>query len=194
MPTPRQQLLLGVDVQPSALFAVALINTRPERGGVEGLHSAAELTAIGEQSFVYYVPDGTDAEIVALRRLRIQLDDIVTATEMQERFDRINELFRAASAIPHIVVHEPDPHHPHFHYTLDDAAYSDQIKGITAYAMGRLIIMDEFHRLKTCEGNACNRLFLDTTRNSIRRYCDSRTCGNRIHSARYRSRNTAETR
>jgi Conserved protein containing a Zn-ribbon-like motif, possibly RNA-binding len=187
MPDPRPQLLLGVDVQPSALFAVALINSRPERGGEEGLRSAADLAAIGEQSFVFYVPDRTEAEIVALRRLRTQLDDIVTASSMQERFDIINELFRAASAIPHIVMHEPDPY-PHFHYTMDDAAYSDQVKGITAYAMGRLIIMDEFRRLKTCEGNACNRLFLDTTRNSIRRYCDSRTCGNRIHSARYRSR------
>ena len=188
MPDPRPQLLLGVDVQPSALFAVALINTRPERGGLEGLNSAEDLVAIGEQSFVYYVPAGTDAEIVALRRLRVQLDQIVMATQMQERFDLVNELFRAASAIPHIVMHEPDPY-PHFHYTMEDAAYSDKIKGITAYALGRLIIMDELHRIKTCEGTDCNRLFLDTTRNSIRRYCDGRTCGNRIHSARYRSRN-----
>lgn len=187
MSAPRPPLLLGVDVQPSALFAVALINTRPERGGIEGLESSADLVAIGEQSFVFYVPDRTEAEIVALRRLRVQLDEIVTAPSMQRRFDLINDLFRAASAIPHIVMHEPDPY-PHFHYTMDDAAYSDKIKGITAYAMGRLIIMDELHRLKTCEGNDCNRLFLDTTRNSIRRYCDGRTCGNRIHTARYRSR------
>lgn len=187
----RSSLLLGVDVQPSALFAVALINSRPERGGVEGLESAADLDSIGKQSYVFYTPDRTEAEIVALRRLRGQLDEIVTATEMQQRFDLINELFRAASAIPHIVVHEPDPY-PHFHYTMDDAAYSDKVKGITAYALGRLIIMEEFHRLKTCEGNACNRLFLDTTRNSIRRYCDGSTCGNRIHAARYRSKNAGQ--
>jgi len=187
---PRPPMLLGVDVQPSALFAVALINTRPERGGSEGLDSSDVLVDIGEQSFVYYVPDHTEAEVVALRRLRAQLDDIVQAESMDERFRIINELFRSASAIPNIVVHDPDPE-PHFHYTLDDAAYSDQIKGITAYAMGRLIIMNEFHRLKTCEGIDCNRLFLDTTRNSIRRYCNGKTCGNRIHSARYRSRKTA---
>lgn len=184
---PPPPLLLGVDVQPSALFAVALINTRPERGGVEGLASSTDLAAIGEQSFVYYSPDHTEAEVIASRRLRAQLDDIVTATEMQVRFDLINELFRSASAMPHIVMHEPDPY-PHFHYTMDDAAYSDKVKGITAYALGRLIIMNEFHRLKTCEGGACNRLFLDTTRNCIRLYCDSRTCGNRVHAARYRSR------
>ena len=188
----RPPLLLGVDVQPSALYAVALINTRPERGGSEGLTSSDDLAAIGEQSFVFYVPDRTEAEINALRRLRTQLDDIVQARSLQERFDIINELFRSASAIPHIVMHEPDPY-PHFHYTLDDAAYADQVKGITAYAMGRLIIMEEFHRIKTCEGNACNRLLLDTTRNSIRRYCDSRTCGNRIHAARYRSRRATES-
>ncbi|WP_372951213.1 CGNR zinc finger domain-containing protein [Mesorhizobium sp.] len=43
-------------------------------------------------------------------------------------------------------------------------------------------------RLRTCSGTACNRLFFDTTRNGKRLYCDSRTCGNRIHAARYRVR------
>lgn len=188
--TPRPPMILGVDVQPSALFAVALINTRPERGGEEGLNSSDVLARIGEESFVYYTPDHTDAEVVALRRLRVQLDDIITADGQAQQFQIINELFRSASAIPNMVTHEPDPE-PHFHYTMDDAPYSDHIKGITAYAMGRLIIMHEFHRLKTCEGVDCNRLFLDTTRNSIRRYCNGKTCGNRIHSARYRSRKSA---
>ncbi|RWK60982.1 MAG: CGNR zinc finger domain-containing protein [Mesorhizobium sp.] len=34
-------------------------------------------------------------------------------------------------------------------------------------------------------------IFFDTTRNGKRLYCDSRTCGNRVHAARYRTR-TAE--
>ena len=46
--------------------------------------------------------------------------------------------------------------------------------------------------LKTCDGNQCSRLSLDLTRNNIRRYHESRTCGNRAHAARYRARKADE--
>lgn len=47
---------------------------------------------------------------------------------------------------------------------------------------------DEGHMQIAWLAMACNRLFFDTTRNGKRLYCDSRTCGNRIHATRYRIR------
>lgn len=182
--------LFGPDVLPSAEMAVGLINTSPARGGEEGLTDTEVLRAMGREANVFYRPDGSKAEILAMRKLRDRLDEIVKAPENRTRFSMLNELFYSASAIPQIVTH-PETPEPHFHYTLEDASYVDHLKGVTAYALSRLIIIGEWGRLRTCSGTACNHLFLDTTRNGKRLYCNSRTCGNRIHAARYRIR-TAE--
>lgn len=179
--------LFGPDVLPSAAMTVALINTSPGRGGEEGLNDTDILRAMGRETGVFYVPDGSKAEILAMRKLRDRLDEIVKTPENPQRFTMLNELFYSASAIPQIVTHVETPE-PHFHYTLEDASYVDHLKGVTAYALARLIIIGEWQRLRTCSGTACNRLFFDTTRNGKRLYCDSRTCGNRIHAARYRVR------
>lgn len=183
-------LFFGPDVRPSAEMVVALINTSPARAGAEGINDTATLREMGLSVNVHYKPDGSKAELLAMRKLRDRLDEIVKATDDRRRFAMLNELFYSAAAIPQIVTHAEDPR-PHFHYTLEDAAYVDHIKGVTAYALSRLIIIDEWNRLRTCAGTDCNRLFLDITRNGKRLYCDSRTCGGRIHAARYRTR-TAE--
>jgi predicted RNA-binding Zn ribbon-like protein len=180
-------LLFGPDVRPSAEMAVALINTSPARAGEECLNDTEALREMGLATRIFYKPDGSKAELLAMRKLRDRLDEIVVATQSPTRFAMLNELFYSASAIPQIVTHVEDPR-PHFHYTLEDASYVDHIKGITAYALSRLIIIGEWQRLRTCSGEACNRLFFDTTRNGKRLYCDSRTCGNRVHTARYRTR------
>lgn len=168
-------------------MAVALINTSPKRAGGECLNDTEMLRRMGRATEIYYKPDGSKAELLAMRKLRDRLDKIVVAAENPARFEMLNELFYSASAIPQIVTHVEDPR-PHFHYTLEDASYVDHIKGITAYALSRLVIIGEWQRLRTCSGEACNRLFFDISRNGKRLYCDSRTCGNRIHAARYRTR------
>jgi predicted RNA-binding Zn ribbon-like protein len=48
----------------------------------------------------------------------------------------------------------------------------------------------EVARLRECEGVACGRLYLDTTKNGSRRWCDMATCGNRAKAARHRRRLT----
>ena len=46
----------------------------------------------------------------------------------------------------------------------------------------------EHDRLQTCAAPDCNRVLVDLSRNRSKRYCDSRTCGNRLHVAAYRAR------
>ncbi|MFJ2741551.1 CGNR zinc finger domain-containing protein [Streptomyces sp. NPDC087440] len=43
-------------------------------------------------------------------------------------------------------------------------------------------------RLRRCEGDTCERLYLDTSRGRRRRWCSSETCGNRERVARHRRR------
>ncbi|MFE5240265.1 MULTISPECIES: CGNR zinc finger domain-containing protein [unclassified Streptomyces] len=42
--------------------------------------------------------------------------------------------------------------------------------------------------LRRCEGDACGRLYLDTSRGRRRRWCSSEVCGNRERVARHRRR------
>jgi predicted RNA-binding Zn ribbon-like protein len=45
-------------------------------------------------------------------------------------------------------------------------------------------------RLKRCADEGCRRFFYDETRSRTRRWCDSRTCGNRSRVRRHRGRAT----
>jgi len=172
-------------------MAVALANTSPARSGVESLDDTSQLLMLGQATLIYYRPDGSRAELLAMRMLRDRIEQIIGAADQASRIAMINDLFYSASAIPQIVTHPEDPL-PHFHYTLEDASYVDHIKGITAYALGRLTIMGEWERIRTCARDDCQRVFFDTSRNGKRLYCNSQTCGNRAHAARYRDRRAAE--
>lgn len=46
-------------------------------------------------------------------------------------------------------------------------------------------------RLKTCAGEACGWVFLDTTRNGRRRWCEMEVCGSRAKMRRFRHRHAA---
>ena len=57
------------------------------------------------------------------------------------------------------------------------------------FAMGLawLVVADEAGRIRSCESPTCRAVFVDFSKNRSRRYCDSRTCGNRLHVAAYRA-------
>jgi predicted RNA-binding Zn ribbon-like protein len=55
-------------------------------------------------------------------------------------------------------------------------------------ALAFIIVAGERDRLRRCAAPGCGRAFIDLSRNRSRRYCDSRTCGNRLHVAAYRAR------
>jgi predicted RNA-binding Zn ribbon-like protein len=48
-----------------------------------------------------------------------------------------------------------------------------------------LLIADEPPRLHACASDTCRWLFLDTSKNRTRRWCDMKTCGNRAKARRY---------
>jgi len=48
-----------------------------------------------------------------------------------------------------------------------------------------LLVSDELNRVKKCGDPACGWLFLDTSRNKSRRWCDMSDCGNRAKASRF---------
>jgi len=49
-----------------------------------------------------------------------------------------------------------------------------------------LLVSPEVDRVRTCAATGCAWLFLDTTKNRARRWCDMKTCGNREKVRRFR--------
>lgn len=51
-----------------------------------------------------------------------------------------------------------------------------------------LLLSDQLHRLKQCHGENCGWLFLDTSKNKSRQWCDMKDCGNIAKVRRYRKK------
>ena len=63
---------------------------------------------------------------------------------------------------------------------------------ILAQAAADLLVSSDAEFIKDCGDPTCRWLFLDTSKNHTRRWCDMKTCGNRMkarrHQARYQER------
>ena len=52
----------------------------------------------------------------------------------------------------------------------------------------RLLMSDDLSRVRQCGGESCGWLFLDTSRNRSRQWCDMKDCGNLAKVRRFRER------
>ena len=60
-----------------------------------------------------------------------------------------------------------------------------------AQSAAELLTSERLARIKLCAGEGCGWVFLDESRNSSRRWCDSRDCGNRERVRRHLARKRA---
>jgi predicted RNA-binding Zn ribbon-like protein len=63
-----------------------------------------------------------------------------------------------------------------------------------ARAAAELLVSPALGRVKACPGRHCGWLFLDTTKNGRRRWCDMRVCGSRDKARRHHHRKRSATR
>ena len=74
------------------------------------------------------------------------------------------------------------------HYYSPGARLHEHLAVDGGMALARVISAGERERLRICEAPDCDDVLVDLSRNRSRRYCDARTCGNRLHVAAYRER------
>jgi predicted RNA-binding Zn ribbon-like protein len=55
-------------------------------------------------------------------------------------------------------------------------------------AVAELLLSDRVTQIKTCDVETCRWLFLDTSKNHTRRWCNMRVCGNRMKARRFQAR------
>jgi predicted RNA-binding Zn ribbon-like protein len=56
---------------------------------------------------------------------------------------------------------------------------------ILSQAVADLLLSDQMARIKTCDADTCRWLFLDTSKNHTRRWCNMKVCGNRMKARRF---------
>ena len=169
---------------------VELINTGRNAAG-EQLRTVADLQALADR-YAFSGSRGRLADLAALRGHRARLDAIAVACEAGRHaaaIAQLNALLAQTGATPQIAQHHGRG--PHIHVSRPDAPLADRMAAHFAMGLAWLVVAGQAGRIRTCEAPACTSVFADMSRNRSRRYCDSRTCGNRLHVAAYRARKLA---
>jgi CGNR zinc finger/Putative stress-induced transcription regulator len=183
----RSQSGFGADLLEALAACAELINTGRSADG-EGLRDVAAVQAFGDRYAFHGKPAGPK-DVPRLRGHRARLDAIAVSCEAGDddaAIGMLNALLAETGAVPQIVAH--DGRGPHVHVSRPAAPLADRIAAHLAMGLAELLVSGESERVRSCASPTCREVFVDLSRNRSRRYCDSRTCGNRLHVAAYRAR------
>ncbi len=178
-------------------WAVALVNnvTPGERHGrpfpaPEGEALTAAVRGALPPSRTDDLPTASDAAELAAWAVRLrQVVARVDSGDMDTACVDLNAIMREANAIPTLARHDGEPWHLHFHSV--DAAWAVSWAASMATALAIVLGNAAVDRLGLCNAPACDRVYVDVSRNGTRRFC-STACQNRVKAAAFRARKAAE--
>jgi predicted RNA-binding Zn ribbon-like protein len=170
-------MLFGHDTEHALTVAVALVNAPPA--------TAAELQDFVTTHDVSGIGRLDDKDLMAMRDLAATLRSVFESDDVADSADTVNSLLEASAATPRLTTHDGYP--LHLHHFAPGAAVADHLGADVGMALAVVLAADEGSRLRLCEAG-CGRVLVDLTRNRNRRYCDDKSCGNRLHVAAYRER------
>ncbi|MCX3059070.1 CGNR zinc finger domain-containing protein [Streptomyces beihaiensis] len=183
-------MLITHDTRCSLDTVVDLVNTAPDdtEGGAtpDGLADLAALTEFVRRNNISDVGVLTERDLDAVRGVREKFAAVFAAQDPRAAATLINDLVAAAGTTPRLTDH--DGYDWHVHYFAPGASVADHMAADCGMALAFFVVAGEQERLRRCEAPDCRHAFVDLSRNRSRRYCDSRTCGNRLHVAAYRAR------
>ena len=183
----RSQSGFGADLLEALEACAELINTGRSADG-DGLRDVADVQAFGDR-YGFHGDPAVPKDAPRLRGHRARLDAIAISCEAgddEAAIGMLNALLAETGAVPQIVAH--DGRGPHIHVSRSTAPMADRIAAHLAMGLAELVVSGESQRVRACASPTCRDVFVDLSRNRSRRYCDSRTCGNRLHVAAYRAR------
>jgi predicted RNA-binding Zn ribbon-like protein len=76
---------------------------------------------------------------------------------------------------------------------IDTAVNLDRMLWPVVRSAEDLLISDELDAVRVCASDSCNWLFIDTSKNHSRRWCDMKSCGNRAKARRFYSRKKGDS-
>jgi predicted RNA-binding Zn ribbon-like protein len=177
---------LGHDTVCAVATAVDLVNTRPGPTTADGLAGLSDLVAFAERREISEPGPLAVDDIDEVRAVRARLYSVFQAPNAATAVQLVNALVSDARTTPRLTDHDGWP--LHMHYFAPGARLGERLAADCGMALAFVLVAGERSRLATCSAPDCDRVLVDLSRNRSRRYCDSRTCGNRLHVAAYRAR------
>jgi predicted RNA-binding Zn ribbon-like protein len=179
-------VLFSHDTEHSLACAVDLVNTAPSPGNDELLPDLAALAEFVERHEVSEVTRLTPADLDGVHQLRERIRPVFESPDDATAAAVVNGLICDAPMTPRLTNH--DGYSWHVHYFSPGASLPDHLAVDCGMALAQVLAAGERERLRCCEAPDCDQVLVDLSRNRSKRYCDARTCGNRLHVAAYRER------
>ncbi len=179
-------MIFGHDTKWSLATVVDLVNSAPECGGAEGLPDAASLREFVMRHHISGVRDSDFGDASGIYRVRERFRAVFGPTDPVAVADRVNALVAQAPVCPRLTDH--DEYSWHIHYFAPGATLADHLAVDGGMALAQVVAAGETDRLQVCDAPDCQAVLIDLSRNRSKRYCDARTCGNRLNVAAYRAR------
>ena len=131
----------------------------------------------------------TTRTLEEVQRLQPRLRFIFESDDEAAVAAAINELLAEGPAVPQLSNHDGEPWHQHV--APQGAPLAGRLAAESAMGLAVVLRDEGITRFKRCEHEGCSDVFVDTSRNRSRRYCDPRACGNRANVAAFRARQRA---
>ncbi|MFD3420531.1 CGNR zinc finger domain-containing protein [Streptomyces decoyicus] len=182
-------MMISHDTRCALDAVVDLLNTAPEGeapGAPDSLTDLAALEEFVQRNDVSDVGALGTGDLAAVRSVRARFAKIFAAEDDRTAAEQLNSLVASAGTTPQLTDH--DGYDWHVHYFAPGASVAEHLAADGGMALAFILVAGERERLRRCEAPDCRHAFVDLSRNRSRRYCDSRTCGNRLHVAAYRAR------
>ncbi|MGZ4580602.1 MAG: CGNR zinc finger domain-containing protein [Nocardioidaceae bacterium] len=177
------------DTEHSLVCIVDLANPAPSAGADEGLPDLAALQDFVTRHDISEVAGLTADDLHAVRAVRDALRRVFSTEDDGTAAALVNALVSRAGVTPRLTDH--DGYAWHIHYFAPGATLAEHLAVDCGMALAHVLSAGERERLRTCEAPDCDQVLVDLSRNRSKRYCDARTCGNRLHVAAYRERQRA---
>jgi predicted RNA-binding Zn ribbon-like protein len=132
----------------------------------------------------------TARTLAEVRRLQPRLRFVFESDDEKSVAATLNALLAEGPALPQLSNHDDEPWH--LHVAPQGAPLAARLAAESAMGLAVVLRDEGITRFKRCEHDECSDVFVDTSRNRSRRYCNPRGCGNRANVAAYRARRRAE--
>jgi predicted RNA-binding Zn ribbon-like protein len=182
-------VLFSHDTERSLECVVDLVNTAPSGTGDEGLPDLDALRAFVARHGVSEVGELAERDLEEVRGVRSGIAAVFDAADDRGAAAAVNSLVTLAVVTPRLTDH--DGYGWHVHYFAPGASLAEHLRVDCGMALAHVVASDERERLRRCAAPDCDQALVDLSRNRSKRYCDARTCGNRLHVAAYRQRRRA---
>jgi predicted RNA-binding Zn ribbon-like protein len=167
----------------AATFAADLVNTVGSISKTDYMPDLETFRAfLAEHGFDH--EEVSQGDLEEIRRLRRRLHDAFFAPGDDEVIGILNSLLARADARPEITAHDGAWH---VHYVPEEAPLAKRLTAHAVMGLASLVADLGRERMGVCRADDCEDVFVDTSRNRSRRYCDDK-CATRMNVAAYRAR------